>query len=394
MKILWVKTDFLHPTNRGGQIRTLETIKRLHKRHEVHYVAFEDPAHPEGPQRAHEYSAQHFQVPHYVPEKKLTSPAFAGQLLAGLLSPLPVAVVRWRSHAMRREIEKLESKHGYDAIVCDFLFPAPNIPNLSKAILFQHNVEAQIWRRHASHASNAAKRIYFQIQARRMEAYEGSVCRRVKRIIAVSKADADLMQQQYKIKGVQAVDTGVDTDFFRPPEQPVEPKADLVFLGSMDWMPNIDGVQWFVRDILPLIHSRRPDTRVAIVGRKPSPEILALAGDRIHVTGTVPDVRPWLWGSKASIVPLRIGGGTRLKIYESMAAHVPVVSTTVGAEGLEVHDGRDIAIADTPVDFARRCTDLLDSEATRQAMSDDAAEMVRTRYSWESVTSQFEGLLA
>jgi glycosyltransferase involved in cell wall biosynthesis len=394
MRILWVKTDFLHPTNRGGQIRTLETIKRLHKRHEVHYVAFEDPAHPEGPERAREYSALHFQVPHYVPEKKLTSPAFAGQLVAGLLSPLPVAVVRWRSHAMRREIEKLESKHRYDSIVCDFLFPAPNIPSLAKATLFQHNVEAQIWRRHASHASNLAKRIYFQIQARRMEAYEGSVCRKVKRVIAVSKADADLMQLQYRINGVQAVDTGVDTDFFRPPAVPVEPKADLVFLGSMDWMPNIDGMQWFVRDILPLIHSRRPEATIAIVGRKPSPEILALAGDKIHVTGTVPDVRPWLWGGKVSIVPLRIGGGTRLKIYESMAAHTPVVSTTVGAEGLEVHDGRDISIADSPADFAQRCTDLLDSQAAREAMSREAAGMVCSRFSWDSVTSQFEDLLA
>lgn len=394
MKILWVKTDFLHPTNRGGQIRTLETVKRLHERHEVHYITFDEPSLPEGPQRANEYCAKYFTVPHEVPEKKLTSPAFLAQLISGLLSPLPVAVIRWRSDAMRRQIEKLVQQHNYDAIVCDFLFPAPNVPDLSKAILFQHNVEAQIWRRHAEHAGNFLKRAYFQIQARRMDSYEGEVCRKVKRVIAVSEGDARMMERNYGIQGAAHVDTGVDTHYFRPPSAAAEAKADLVFLGSMDWMPNIEGMQWFVREILPLIHASRPETTVAIVGRKPAPEILALAGDKVHVTGTVPDVRPWLWGGKISIVPLRIGGGTRLKIYESQAAGVPVVSTAVGAEGLEIHDGANIAIADTPQDFARRCLDLLDNAQARRDMAAHASRIVAEKYSWESVTSQFERLLA
>jgi glycosyltransferase involved in cell wall biosynthesis len=393
MKILWVKTDFLHPTNRGGQIRTLETIKRLHQRHEVHYIAFDDPSLPEGPQRAHEYCTKFFSVPHEVPEKTLASPAFLGQLISGILSPLPVAVIRWRSQAMRREIERLEAEHRYDAVVCDFLFPAPNVPELSKAILFQHNVEAQIWRRHAEHAGNFLKRAYFQMQARRMDSYEGQVCRKAKRVIAVSEGDARMMERNYGIQNVAHVDTGVDTEFFRPSATATESKADLVFLGSMDWMPNIEGMQWFVREILPLIHASRPETTVAIVGRKPAPEILALAGDKVHVTGTVPDVRPWLWGAKLSIVPLRIGGGTRLKIYESQAAGVPVVSTAIGAEGLEIHDGGNIAIADTPAAFAKRCLDLLDNAAARHAIAQNASRIVAEKYSWESVTKQFERLL-
>lgn len=394
MRILWVKTDFLHPTTRGGQIRTLETVRRLHQKHELHYIAFEDPAQPEGPRKAPEYCSRFFQVPHYVPEKKLTSPAFAGQLVAGLLSPLPVAVNRWRSQAMRREIERLTIEHRYDSIVCDFLFPAPNLPDLSRAVLFQHNVEAQIWRRHQQHAGNVFRRWYFHLQAGRMEAYERSVCQKVRRVIAVSEADARQMRDLYGVKDIAAVDTGVDTQFFARPSDPPESKADIVFLGSMDWMPNIDGVQWFVREILPVLHARRPETSVAIVGRKPSPEIMALAGGKVHVTGTVPDVRPWLWGSKLSIVPLRIGGGTRLKIYESMAAGVPVVSTTVGAEGLEIHDGKNIAIADSAQAFAQRCLDLLDSAQARLSMSAIASRMVADRYSWESVTRQFEALLA
>jgi polysaccharide biosynthesis protein PslH len=410
MKLLWVKTDFLHPTNRGGQIRTLETLKRLHKRHEVHYIAFDEAANPEGPRRALEYCSRFYGVSHAAPEKKFTSPAFLGQLLAGLVSPLPVAVNRWKSEEMTREIANLQARERFDAVVCDFLFPAANIPDLSKVILFQHNVEAQIWRRHVEQAKNPAKRLYFELQASRMEAFEREVCRKSRRVIAVSEADAEMMRRDYGVADVTAVPTGVDLDFFAGPsvsdEKNVpEQKADLVFLGSMDWMPNIEGIRWFVNEILPAIQKEVPVVKLAIVGRKPAPEVLALAGPNIEVTGTVADVRPWLRGSTISIVPLRVGGGTRLKIYESMAARVAVVSTTIGAEGLEVHplgaggavgaaaDCGNIAIADDPQAFAARCVQLLRNPVERVRMVEQAFAMVAEKYSWESVTRQFEALL-
>lgn len=392
MKLLWVKTDFLHPTNRGGQIRTLETLKRLHRKHEVHYIAFAEPGSDEGPQRAAEYSSRHYQVRHQAPEKSMLSAAFVGQLLGGLVSPLPVAVSRWQSASMRAEIEKLIDREKFDSIVCDFLFPAPNIPDLSRAVLFQHNVEAQIWRRRAEHPGNLLKKGYFQLQARRMEVYEREICRQVKRVIAVSHQDAEIMRHAYGVSDVTAVPTGVDIDYFRPPAES-KPQAELVFIGSMDWMPNSEGMLWFAHEIFPLIQSRRPSTTLAIVGRKPGPEIQALASEKIAVTGTVPDVRPWLWGGLVSIVPLRVGGGTRLKIYESMAARTPVVSTTIGAEGLDISYGQDIAIADSPDAFASRCVELLDSRTAREKMAGSAWELVAGKYSWESVSAQFEGLL-
>jgi glycosyltransferase involved in cell wall biosynthesis len=190
---------------------------------------------------------------------------------------------------------------------------------------------------------------------------------------------------------VTPIPTGVDIDYFRP--QYAEPVADLVFVGSMDWRPNDDGVGWFAREILPLIRKQRPHCKVAIVGRNPSPEIKALENGNVRVSGTVPDVRPYLWGSKVSIVPLRIGGGTRLKIYESMAAKSPVVSTTVGAEGLAYRNGEDIAIADTPQAFADACLDLLDNEEKRTTMADAAWQMVSSRFSWEQVSREFEDIL-
>jgi glycosyltransferase involved in cell wall biosynthesis len=193
---------------------------------------------------------------------------------------------------------------------------------------------------------------------------------------------------------VSEIPTGVDCQYFTP--APAPPSADLVFVGSMDWMPNIDGAEWFVAEILPRIRKRLPQTTVAIVGRNPARAVedLAARTPGLTLSGTVPDVRPYLWGARVSVVPLRIGGGTRLKIYEAMAAMLPVVSTTVGAEGLPLTPGEHLEIADQPGDFAERCVALLLDESRRNAMAACARELVAARFSWESVATVVEGILA
>lgn len=391
MKLLWVKTDFLHPTTRGGQIRSLETLRWLHRWHEVHYVAFDDPATPEGLARSGEYCSQAYPVPFEVVKK--SSPLFALQLAGGLVSHLPVSVSRYKSASMLRVVDRVTRSTKFDAIVCDFLFPAPNIPRLSDCVLFQHNVEATIWRRYVENNSGL-KKIYFQLQAKRMADYEGEVCRAVRKVIAVSEADAQAMRRDYGVQRVDAAPTGVNLDFFVRPET-TEKLADLVFLGSMDWMPNIDGAVWFAREVLPLIRAKRPDCTFAIVGRRPAAELqrLAESDPLIKVTGTVPDVRPWLFGALASIVPLRVGGGTRLKIYEAMAARAPVVSTTIGAEGLDVTHRENIFIADAASDFADRCLALLESAVERERLANAAWNLVHSKYSWEIVARGMESMI-
>jgi glycosyltransferase involved in cell wall biosynthesis len=224
--------------------------------------------------------------------------------------------------------------------------------------------------------------------------YERDVCRSVKSIIAVSEADATTMRMLYGVSHVTAVPTGVDVSFFQPTAQ-MEPATDLVFVGSMDWMPNIDGVVWFVREVLPLIRKRLPDCSLAVVGRMPGREVTELAerNSAIRITGTVADVRPWLWQSKASIVPLRIGGGTRLKIYEAMAARTPVVSTNIGAEGLDVTSGENILIADQSAAFAEACVRLVRDSAERRRLAGAAARHVQTKHSWQAAAVAFERAL-
>jgi glycosyltransferase involved in cell wall biosynthesis len=170
--------------------------------------------------------------------------------------------------------------------------------------------------------------------------------------------------------------------------------ADLVFSGSMNWAPNVDGVTYFCEAILPLILAREPGCRVTIVGRTPPPAITKLAESHpnVSVTGTVADIRPYLWGAKVCIVPLRIGGGTRLKIYEAMAAGVPVVSTSVGAEGLPVTHGENVLLADEPRAFAEACLELLADGAKRQRMSAKAYELAAA-HSWKQAAESFEKLL-
>jgi glycosyltransferase involved in cell wall biosynthesis len=392
MKLLWVNTNFLHPTNKGGSIRSLGMLRHLRRRHEIHFAALADPRLPEGPERSGEYCHRAYPFPHRAPDRG--SAAFWWQLASGLVSPLPVAVKRFQVPAFGRELERLLDTERFDRAVVDHLMPAAHFPDLPHSLLFQHNVETIIWRRHAEQAATAAHRAYFHLQARRMFHFERRVCREAGHVVVVSPQDAAWTRELFGLSEVSEVPTGVDLDYFTPCDE-IPKQYDFIFVGSMDWLANIDGVLYFVREILPLIRRRRPRATVAIVGRKPSAEVLKLAEQDagITVTGTVPDVRPYLWASGVSVVPLRIGGGTRLKIYEAMAAKSPLVSTSVGAEGLAYSNGETIRIADSPQDFAAQCLDLLASPQGAARMVQAAWQMVEARFTWDKVAEKFEEFL-
>ena len=393
MKILWVCPTFLHPTTRGGQIRTLGMLRELHRDHEIHFAALQRPEDGgEGIARAGEYCSQSYPIFHDPPTAN--SPGFYAQAARHAFSGIPLAVSRWQSTALRKRIEQLLEAGRFDRLVCDFLAAAPNVPDMGRATLFQHNVETIIWERLRDTAASPLRRMLYRYEAARMLEYERSVCRNAGHVIAVSEEDAVRMRSRFGISRVSAVPTGVDIDYFNPPAE-APSVADLVFSGSMNWAPNIDGVEYFCEEILPAILTQSPSCRVSIVGRTPPPSITRLAEihPNLSVTGAVPDMRPYLWGSKVSIVPLRIGGGTRLKIYEAMAARIPVVSTTVGAEGLPVSHGENIVLADDPRQFAEACVDLLSSADKRRHLATQAWELVAAHYSWKQASARFEHIL-
>ncbi len=397
MNILWLNANLLLPLDKGGKLRTWHVMRHLAARHQLTYLSFCDPSQPAADHEGmREVCAELHTVPRTDPAKG--TPRFYLDAARYLVDPIPYGVAKYRSPAFRTILEELLRTRRFDAVVCDFLVPIVNMPAAlpCPAILFTHNVEAEIWRRHAENARNPVARLLLGQQWSRMLRFERSALARFDLTLAVSEADRDTFTRLYPdaLKTpAHVVQTGVDTGYFTPVAGPTRP-AHLVFTGSMDWLPNEDGMVYFVREILPRIRQVEPETTLSIIGRAPTPAVRRLAeGAGIEVTGRVDDVRPHIAAGSVYVVPLRIGGGTRLKIFEAMAMGKAVVSTTVGAEGLPVTSGQDVVIADEPARFAQAVVHMIRDGAARRGIEDAARRLVVERYDWSAVAEDFEAAL-
>ena len=392
MRILWLKTELLHPVDKGGKIRTYNMLKELKRDHHVTYLTLDDgSADATAREQAQEYCHELVCVPHHPREKFSTG--FYAELLFNLASPLPYAIKKYESGEMRKQIIERSNNQTIDVVICDFLAPAINVPRSlpCPSILFQHNVEAMIWKRHFEVQGNALKKTYLRGQWRKMEKFEKETCRRFDAVIAVSVEDRDQMREEYGVNAVFEVPTGVDTEFFTPSGKENIDPYNVVFTGSMDWLPNEDAIRYYTEQILPIVRRSIPNATLTVVGRNPYPSLLELSRQdpAIIVTGRVDDVRPYMERAAAYVVPLRIGGGTRLKIFEAMAMEKPIVSTTIGAEGLPVTDGRELRIADTPETFAASVVELLTNAEAARKLGQEAARVVREKFGWDGVAKRF-----
>ncbi len=390
--MLWLKTGLLHPVDSGGKIRTYHILKELRRDNHVTYLTLDDGM---GTQRARvqaeEYCDELICVPH--PTIARFSARFYAGLGRNILSPLPYPVERYRSDEMVREVEGRVSTDPPDVLVSDFLFPSVNVPGAvpCPSVLFQHNVEAMIWKRHSDVQRNPLKAAYLRHQWRKMHAYERSACLRFDYLAAVSAADREAMQRDYGVTRIEDVPTGVDTDFFRPAGTVRPTPRSLVFTGAMDWIPNEDAVRYFAERIMPRVKDRLPDATLSVVGHDPRANLLRLGrrDPSIAVTGRVDDVRPYIERAAAYVVPLRIGGGTRLKILEAMAMEKAVISTSIGAEGLPLRDGLDVLIADGPERFADAVVRTLTDDAFARELGQRAAATVRRQFAWSNAGARF-----
>jgi glycosyltransferase involved in cell wall biosynthesis len=331
-------------------------------------------------------------IPYMAPKKE--SIRFPGVVLRSWLSPYPVDLWKWRVPKVYRQVRNLMESGSIDLCVADFLAAAANVP-LGGAVpvaLFEHNVEHLIWKRLSGLEARAWRRPLFEIEWRKLRRREARACARTNLTIAVSESDRRRLAELAANARVAAVPTGVDTTYFAPDGSSPLP-ARLVFSGSMDWHPNEDAVLYFIDAILPRIRGDVPDASLAVVGRHPSAKLRA-AGERagVLITGTVDDVRPYLREAAVCVVPLRAGGGTRLKIFEALALAKPVVSTSIGAEGLSLVPGQQVVIADDPAEFARAVVSLLRDPKRQQAIGLAGRRLVEHRYSWATVASEFEAL--
>ena len=394
MKILWVKAGGLVPPDTGGKIRSYNILRQLAKHHAVtfftFYAAHENDVHAELSQ----IFQRVIQIPLALPPAKS-----AGELLdyaVHLFSREPYNLTKYCRPVVRKKLRALLQEETYDVILCDFLSAAGAIPWdwPCPKVLFTHNVEAVIWQRHYEVARNPLWKALSWREWKRMEAAERKYLQRADHVLAVSENDRAAFARFLDPQKLTVTPTGADTEFFQPGGEKELPNS-LVFTGSMDWLPNEDGILYFANEIFPLIRRQVPDATLCIVGRKPSRRLKDLASrvPNIQLTGWVEDVRPYLAQRAVCIVPLRIGGGTRLKIFEAMSMAKAVVSTSIGAEGLPVKNGEHLLMADDPASFAESTLRLLGNASQRAEIGEAARHLVQENYSWATVSKGFAQVL-
>lgn len=390
MKILFLQKRILFPANTGGRIRTLNVVRHLARWHDVTYLCNIQKGEEQHLPEMQKLGLRMETIPWS--EVSRTSPLFYRDLALNLLSQYPFNVNKDFDPALRERARQLLTSEHFDLVICDFVQMARNAFDLPcrASVLFQHNVEAQIFERHARTDRGFLRRKYMALQAAKMRRFEGMAGQKFDAVVAVSEQDRAMYERDYGWKHVSVIDTAVDTEFFRPGGGKERPER-VLFVGSLDWLPNEDGLKYFVDEIWPRIRAERPDAVFQVVGRNPTPAMLALGNaPGVEVVGMVPDTRPYLDEGAVNVVPLRIGGGTRIKIFEAMAMQKPIVSTTLGAEGLRVTSGEHLILADDPASFAAAVVDLLGNEEKRRTLARQARQLVEAEFSAETIARQFE----
>jgi glycosyltransferase involved in cell wall biosynthesis len=313
------------------------------------------------------------------------------KISAVMFAAAPYSVSKYWSREMEAAIEKLISANSFDVVHFEQIHMAHyrKFCNRHPCLVDQQNVEHRILERCANMEKSLFKRRLFLAQARKMKAFEATQVAGFSACSAVSDEDGRVLMNLVRNKRpVYTLPNGVDTEFFRSRAHHIceSPEEDaLVFTGSMDWLPNADAASYFCKDILPLIWAVKPNVRFYIVGKGPSGRSNEFADVRIIQTGRVDDVRAFTARSKVVVVPLRIGGGTRVKILEAMSMERAIVSTSTGAEGIEYTVDTDIILADRPEVFARKVVLLLDDNEKRRALGMAGRKLVLEKYDWNIV---------
>jgi glycosyltransferase involved in cell wall biosynthesis len=387
--LLFVSPRFLFPADSGGKIRTAQILRGM--KGGAYEITLASPVPPGGLEPFSDDLAALCDRFAGWPEPR-RGPAFQALRLRHLASSLPVPVATDRSAAGRRVIEAALARKP-DVAVFDFPHAAMLAPrSLSvPSVLFTHNVESEIFRRHADVASNPLKRMVWRDQLRKMERFEREALSRFQTVVAVSERDAAWFRDELGVGRAEVIPTGVDTVYF--PWSPPGDGGRVAFTGSMDWLANVDAMDWFLDAVWDRVAERHPGAAMKVIGRNPPAGLVAKARARglsWDFTGFVDDVRPHVRGSSAYVIPLRVGGGTRIKVYEAMAMGCPVVSTSIGVEGLPLTAGRHYLRADTAADFADAVVRLLQDPDLRLALSREARRCVEERFSFRWAAEAFE----
>ncbi len=383
-----------YPANSGGRIRTLNLLVRLARSHRVTYVGTRNPDRAEG-RAAAQYLGDHrvaaVEVEHTVPAK--SGPRFYARLAANLASPLPYSVASHQSPALTRAVRGLAARGGVDLWQAEWAAGVSALRGLpgARKVVMAHNVETLIWERYRENEPDPARRWYIGHQCRKFERFERRAFAEADRVVTVSEGDAALVRGRFGMPRVDVVDNGIDRAFFGAVTGDRDPFT-VLYLGSLDWRPNQDALALLLDRIFPAVRAAEPRARLDVVGRNPPASLArrASACEGVTVHADVADVRPFLARGSVMAVPLRIGGGSRLKILEALASGLPVVSTRVGAEGLCLRDGEHLVIADEPDAIAAALLAALREPGPARDLAERGRTLVHERYDWDVLAGALE----
>lgn len=397
MRILVVDEEIPCPLNSGKRLRTFNLLKPLAAEHDITFLCRQrEHVADNSSSTLEEAGIKTVVVPD--PVRKKQGVKFYSALFANLFSRYPYTVSSHYSDSLITRIADLLQKQHFDLIHCEWTPYAINLQpwlGTMPTVVDAHNIEAMIWKRNFQVEQNLLKRGYIYLQWQKMASFEQHFFPKFSRCVAVSQQDARHIDKFVAKGRVDVVANGVDVNYFTRKHhrsQNIASHQKLVFTGSLDWRPNVDGLLFFLGKIFPLIKSRYPQCSLVIVGRNPMPVLRAqVAGMRdVVLTGTVDDVRPYMEDADVYVVPLRIGGGSRLKILEALSMQMPIVSTTIGAEGLEVTPHKDILLADTPEDFAAAVASVFDDNNKADNLGEQGRLLVEARYQWYALARRLE----
>ena len=385
MRILFLSPRLCLPLVTGARIREYYLARALAAHAEVTYVSFIQPDFPAPPPT----DLSFFHDVRLVPLQGRYSPA---KIARGIFDRRPLSVLNYTTPEMRSAVQAIARQEPFDLVHVESCHMVEYLSCLEKiwgrpvrAVHNWHNIESEVMRRYSATVASLPKKVYANLTARRLARLEDWILRTGFGHVVCSSREKDELLALAPAARFAVIENGVDTERYTPSAE-ATPRCRLVYVGTMDYYPNIEATTWFTRRVWPRVRERFPELRLTLVGGNPSAAVRELQNQpNVEVTGTVPDVRPYYRDALASIVPLHTGGGTRLKILEAMASGVPVISTTLGAEGLAVSPGKDIDIVDDEGGWLPALEALMSQERLRTDRVASALHLVRTSYNWASL---------